>query len=126
MIKKTLSRVDAWAVNLALFAAFASVAAAVAGGYPMPLVTTNGVSGPLLAAERNGRTLYVRDDAEGGPARCDEDCAQQWPPYGVSPADFPTDGLGIVHRAGGVRQWTLDGQTLHFPRRRSTTRRRAR
>ena len=99
---------------LVLFALIACAGGAVAGDYAPPLVTTAGVSGPLLAAERNGRTLYVRHDANGGAGRCDEECARQWPAYEVLPVDFPTDGLGIVHRADGTRQWAMDGRALHF------------
>ena len=82
------------------------------GDYPPPLVRVGTNGGEVLAAERNGRTLYVR--SRGSDPSCLGPCALDWPPFLISPRDFPGDGLSVVHRADGGRQWSLGGRPLHF------------
>lgn len=82
-----------------------------AGRYPLPFVRVATAGGDVLAAERDGRTLYTFSG--GRDARCDIDCARDWQPFLVRANDFPTDGLGVVHRADSTRQWTLGNRPLY-------------
>ena len=101
-------------VAAVLSAVVANMPTAASGAYGPPTIPTSGSQGVVLAAERSGRTLYVSERGGGPSARCDELCAERWPPFEVSPLDFPTDGLGVVHRADGTRQWALGDRPLHF------------
>lgn len=99
-------------LTLATAAALVILGASAIADYGMPLVRVATAGGVVLAAERNGRTLYARPP--GGIDRCTEPCSFDWPPFLVSHNDFPTDGLTVVHRPEGVRQWSLGHRPLHF------------
>ena len=95
-----------------LAAATGGASTSASGGYELPLIRVATTGGVVLAAERNARTLYVRLGSDGVPRT--GDCALDWPPFLVRPDDFPTDGLSVVHRPDGSRQWSLGNWPLHF------------
>ena len=104
-------RIAVRAIGAAALAA-ASLGPVAAGDYAPPLVRVATPGGAVLAADRNGRTLYVRPRGDG--ARCLGRCSLDWPPFLVRPDDFPTDGLGILLRPDGSRQWAVGDRPLHF------------
>jgi predicted lipoprotein with Yx(FWY)xxD motif len=63
----------------------------------------------------SGMTLYTFDKDAPGRSNCYGDCAQNWPPYTASVrAKASGNGLSIIKRSDGTRQWAKDGAPLYL------------
>jgi predicted lipoprotein with Yx(FWY)xxD motif len=84
------------------------------------VVTVNGL-GPVLA-DGQGITLYMyATDRQGGPSRCYQICAVQWPPLLLVGTSRPIAGpgiraplLGTAPRTDGTTQVTYNGWPLYL------------
>lgn len=76
-----------------------------------PHTTTVSVNGGgLVAADLQGRTLYVFDIDLGSPgSRCTATCAEVWPPYVLAAGQ---NAPSIV-RPDGQRQLTINGRPVY-------------
>lgn len=68
-----------------------------------------------------GMTVYTYDEDAGNQSNCYDQCAQEWPPYIVSPVDDihqlqmgVTGTVGTTVRSDGSLQLTYDGHPLYF------------
>lgn len=91
-----------------------------AGRGPIAEVDGNGAQAEATR-DRTGFTLYRfrgdRDDSEGdgiGDSDCNGSCAVNWPPLFARGSDNAAGEFGIIDRADGSRQWTLEGDPLYF------------
>jgi predicted lipoprotein with Yx(FWY)xxD motif len=72
----------------------------------------------VVLADRRGRTVYVFTADRPGHSVCTAGCLQFWPFVGA-PATIPSDAagitarLGILDRAGGGRQLTVNGYPIY-------------
>jgi predicted lipoprotein with Yx(FWY)xxD motif len=85
------------------------------GGYGSSAAPASSGSAKALVAA-NGLALYVNDKEKSGMVLCNGACASIWVP--VTVADAPKAGsvtgtLGVVKRADGSSQETLDGKPLY-------------
>ena len=91
----------------------AGTAPSEAGGLTLTVVET--AAGTSLAG-RDGLTLYVQIEEEGGTIVCVEDCLTNWPPL-IEPvaAGADADGslLGTIERPEGT-QATYNGFPLYY------------
>ncbi|MFZ1063785.1 MAG: hypothetical protein WAN30_09995 [Acidimicrobiales bacterium] len=99
--------------------AFGSVASASSSHLAKPVVlsaTVNSTFGTILAS---GDTLYTLTPSH---TACTATCLEFWPaltlPKGVESATagkgVPASKIGVVDRAGGVRQVTYGGKALYY------------
>lgn len=73
------------------------------------------IDGHSLLTASNGMTLYTFDKDSANVSNCYGDCATSWPPYAAaSNATSRGDGLTIIERRDGTRQWVKDGAPLYF------------
>lgn len=97
-------------LTIALIAAGFSAGAAQAAN----LVAVDTASGQVIAAAETGLTLYTfRNDARNT-SNCYDSCADAWPPFLAKAGAEARDGLDIIERRDGTRQWALGGQPLYF------------
>ena len=91
-----------------LFAMFASIAHAQA------IEPVSSRIGDVIAASKNGMTLYTfRKDAPNT-SNCYGGCAKSWPPFLASSAAKADGTLTLVERKDGAKQWALNGKPLYF------------
>jgi len=70
--------------------------------------------GPVLAAAKNGMTLYTfRNDAKNK-SNCYDSCADAWPPFTASASAKSEGDLSVIKRKDGSLQWAMNGQPLYF------------
>jgi predicted lipoprotein with Yx(FWY)xxD motif len=70
--------------------------------------------GRVIVSAKTGMTLYTFRKDTKNTSNCYNDCAAAWPPFAAA-ASAKADGpLGIIDRADGTRQWTLQGKPLYF------------
>jgi predicted lipoprotein with Yx(FWY)xxD motif len=116
-------------VSLAACGSVASHSTSSAGGSASQAASLSASSNPTVKAaatglgsvvvDAAGRTLYTYDpDNPGsGTSNCTGDCAAAWPPEIVSGQPSPSAAvkgtLGVIIRADGSRQLTLDGHPLY-------------
>lgn len=68
----------------------------------------------------NGKTLYTFTNDEAGVSNCNDDCANNWPPFTVGETDRLAAGAGIegelgtITRADGSIQVTYNGMPLYY------------
>jgi predicted lipoprotein with Yx(FWY)xxD motif len=106
-------------VALALIVA-ACGARSSAAPAPSPIRTTVATRqvpglGTILTNE-SGMALYVNDQDRSGMAACKGACTADWLPLSVAgtPTGSGVDGrLGVIRRADGARQVTLDGRPVY-------------
>ncbi|MDA8585312.1 hypothetical protein N9L47_03480 [Rhodobacteraceae bacterium] len=73
------------------------------------------IDGHALMTAPNGMTLYTFDKDGPNVSNCYGDCATNWPPYtAAANAASPGNGLTIIDRQDGTRQWAKDGAPLYF------------
>lgn len=68
--------------------------------------------GPVLA-DGEGLTLYTFDKDANGQSACNDQCADNWPPYFASDADEPAGDFTLIARPDGSRQWAYKGKPLY-------------
>ena len=72
----------------------------------------------VVLADRGGRTVYEFTADQPGHSVCTAGCLQFWP-FVAAPATIPSDAasmtarLGILHRADGGRQLTVNGYPIY-------------
>ena len=102
-------------------AAESGAASEAASGAPseaaeLTLTTVETAAGTSLAG-RDGLTLYVQIEEEGGTIVCVDDCLTNWPPL-IEPvaAGADADGslLGTIERPEGTTQATYNGFPLYY------------
>ncbi|MEM9973006.1 MAG: hypothetical protein AAF771_02425 [Pseudomonadota bacterium] len=95
---------------------FAATLLALAGtaASASTLVAVNTNIGEVIAAGKNGMTLYTFRNDAADTSNCYGDCAQAWPPFTAGDAAKANGALGVIERRDGTRQWTLNGQPLYF------------
>jgi predicted lipoprotein with Yx(FWY)xxD motif len=92
----------------------ASVAPSEAAGLELTVVET--AAGTSLAG-RDGLTLYIQIEEEGGTIVCVDDCLTNWPPLTepvVAGADADGSLLGTIERPDGATQATYNGFPLYY------------
>lgn len=73
-----------------------------------------------VLTDSNGMTLYLFQKDTAGQSNCTGGCAQIWPaatvPQGVTPTAGPgiTGKLGVIQRADGSYQVTINGMPLYL------------
>jgi predicted lipoprotein with Yx(FWY)xxD motif len=106
---------------LALFVAFASLAAPAADDTAARGRTIKAVQSQFgsIVGDGRGQAVYVFDKERAGRSECYGDCARAWPP--VLTRGRPVVGkgvrgrlLGTVRRRGGSRQVTYRGRPLYY------------
>jgi predicted lipoprotein with Yx(FWY)xxD motif len=106
---------------LALFVAFASLAAPAADDTAARGRTIKAVQSQFgsIVGDGRGQAVYVFDKERAGRSECYGDCARAWPP--VLTRGRPVAGkgvrgrlLGTVRRRGGSRQVTYRGRPLYY------------
>jgi len=72
----------------------------------------------MLATDPDGWTLYTWDGDAEGVSNCNDACANAWPPYTIDGDLIAPDGLpsslGLIERADGTWQVTLDNWPLYY------------
>jgi predicted lipoprotein with Yx(FWY)xxD motif len=92
----------------------ASAAPSEAAG--LTLTTVETAAGTSLAG-RDGLTLYVQIEEEGGNIVCVDDCLTNWPPLTepvTAGADADGSLLGTIERPEGTTQATYNGFPLYY------------
>ena len=80
-----------------------------------PTVATKTDIGAVLAAEKNGLTLYTFAKDKPGRSKCSGSCADAWPPFIASGVISSNDGSKLIKRADGQMQWAnAKGMPLYF------------
>ncbi len=98
--------------TMILAAAILGLAGTAASAASLVSVQTD--SGKVIAAAKNGLTLYTfRKDAKNT-SNCYDKCAANWPPFTAGASAKPEGALGIIQRKDGSRQWALNGKPLYF------------
>jgi predicted lipoprotein with Yx(FWY)xxD motif len=90
------------------------VAPSEAAGLELTVVET--AAGTSLAG-RDGLTLYIQIEEEGGTIVCVDDCLTNWPPLTepvVAGADADGSLLGTIERPDGATQATYNGFPLYY------------
>ncbi len=108
-------KILAFALVLATLQAQAQVGNA---GTTDPALTTVSVNdeGEKLLADTRGNTLYVFDlDQNSNAPKCNEACAEVWPPYLLTEAEVANLAapLGSVARANKKTQLTYEGRPVY-------------
>ncbi len=70
--------------------------------------------GTVLAAAKNGMTLYTFRKDSANTSNCYDSCAKSWPPFLASSSAKAEGALTLVERKDGSQQWALEGQPLYF------------
>jgi predicted lipoprotein with Yx(FWY)xxD motif len=97
-----------------------ATAGAMSGGVQTAALKVERTSAGLVLAGRKGLTLYyyTADKPGSGKSACTGACAKAWPPLTAPvkpPAGAKMPGpIGMITRAGGVRQVTLNGYPLYY------------
>lgn len=100
------------------FAGAGPAAAVPAANASRVLTTMSSPIGKVLVDSR-GRTVYVFAADRAGKSTCSGACLRAWPAV-VAPATLPgslpgvTGTLGVLARADGKRQLTINGQPLYL------------
>jgi predicted lipoprotein with Yx(FWY)xxD motif len=71
-------------------------------------------SAATVLIAKNGMTVYVFDNDEGGTPACYDACSKQWPPYLAKSHGKMEEGWATVKRKDGRLQSTYDGKPLYF------------
>lgn len=101
-------------MNRIVIAGLTAIALTGSAASAATLVSVKSDIGKVVAAGKNGLTLYTfRKDAKNK-SNCYGDCAVAWPPYMASASDKGKGALGIIKRKDGARQWALNGKPLYF------------
>ena len=80
-----------------------------------PTIATKTDIGAVLAAEKNGLTLYTFAKDKPGKSNCSGSCADAWPPFVASGAISSDDGSKLIKRTDGQMQWAnAKGMPLYF------------
>jgi predicted lipoprotein with Yx(FWY)xxD motif len=93
--------------------------AALVQSHPATSVAVGRSSLGTIVVDNAGRTLYRfdKDTPGSGSSACNGACAAAWPPDLVQGAPVAAPGvtgsLGVVSRADGTHQLTLDGHPLY-------------
>jgi len=95
------------------FLATAAVILTAVSAQAAPFATVDAKIGKVLTDE-SGMTLYIFDKDTPNTSNCARGCAQSWPPYTAAAGDAPEGQFGIIARADGSRQWTINGQPLYY------------
>jgi predicted lipoprotein with Yx(FWY)xxD motif len=99
-------------------AAPAASAATTGDTYTVSMATDPKL-GKFLTGE-DGKTLYTFRKDTANTSNCSGGCATAWPPLAVPAGTTPTAGpgvkgtLGVIQRADGTSQVTLDGKPLYY------------
>lgn len=99
-----------------IYTAVAALAATLALAMPALAAETKTVTtakGPVLAAA-NGKTLYTFRNDKDGQSNCYDKCAANWPPFVAAADAKPANGLTLVTRKDGAKQWAKGGMPLYF------------
>ena len=67
-----------------------------------------------LKTGKNAMTLYVFDKDAEGVSNCYDQCATNWPPYMVEDDKMMVEGLTVVMRQDGTKQYAMDGKPLYY------------
>lgn len=105
------------AMTLGLFVAGCGEAYAASDYYGTDYAdeTVTPIAGHAPVTGANGMTLYTFDNDSAGTSNCYDSCAVNWPPYvAAAGAQSPGNGLSIIDRRDGTRQWAKDGAPLYF------------
>jgi len=94
------------------------IAAAIAlagcgSAFASPVQTVDTDMGKVLAGA-TGMTLYTYDKDGKGVSNCYDECATYWPPYKAAAGAPAEDGLTIIARKDGTKQWAKDGKPLYY------------
>lgn len=94
----------------ALLAA-AAAAYACAALAQAPTKVSNGV-----LTDAKGMTLYAtdRDVPNSGKSICNDQCAENWPPFAAKDSDKPKGDYSVITRADGSKQWAYKGKPLYL------------
>jgi predicted lipoprotein with Yx(FWY)xxD motif len=90
-----------------------------AAGQATVMVASNATLGSILV-DAKGMTLYTFANDTANTSNCTGSCAAAWPPLTVAQGTTPTAGpgvtgtLGVIQRADGTYQVTLDGKPLYY------------
>lgn len=101
--------------------ASAEVASAALVVHPMKkaVLETEKTDLGTILVDRKGRTVYLFMADSKGVSNCEGQCLQYWPPV-IAPATIPaslpgvTGKLGVLARADGTRQMTINGWPLYL------------
>ena len=91
----------------------AALVFAVVAAHAAPFATVDAKIGKVLTDEA-GMTLYIFDKDAANTSNCSGSCAKSWPPYAAAAGDKAEGQFGIIARADGSRQWTINGQPLYY------------
>lgn len=84
----------------------------------VPVVKTASSPVGTILVDAKGRTIYMFAADSKGKSACDAACLEYWPAV-IAPASLPASvpgvagKLGVLKRAGGVRQLTINGWPLY-------------
>jgi predicted lipoprotein with Yx(FWY)xxD motif len=84
----------------------------------VPVVKTASSPVGTILVDGKGRTIYIFAADSKGKSACNAACLEYWPAV-IAPASLPTSvagvtgKLGVLKRAGGVRQLTINGWPLY-------------
>jgi predicted lipoprotein with Yx(FWY)xxD motif len=93
--------------------------ASASGEQPTVMVASNATLGKILV-DGKGITLYIYTKDTVSTSNCSGGCATAWPPLTVAAGVTPTAGpgvagtLGVIQRADGSYQVTIDGKPLYY------------
>ena len=67
----------------------------------------------VVLTDANGMTLYFLDQDTPTESRCDDQCAQNWPPVRPSPDLAGQANFSVLTRLDGTQQLVFDGRPLY-------------
>lgn len=68
---------------------------------------------PVLVTDSNGMTVYYHDADQPNKSRCNDGCAQYWPPVRPNPEIHSAPGFGVITRKDGTQQLTYEKRPLY-------------
>ena len=78
-----------------------------------PVQTADSDQGEILTND-SGMSLYVFDKDDAGISKCNDKCADNWPPLAANKDDKADGDYAIVTRDDGSLQWSYRDQPLYL------------
>ncbi|HXV23506.1 MAG TPA: hypothetical protein VED46_04530 [Alphaproteobacteria bacterium] len=81
-------------------------------GETVPPLEVQAAAEPTIVTDANGMTVYYLDNDTPTKSRCDDNCAENWPPVRPNP-NLQGEKFKIITRTDGSPQVVFDGHPLY-------------